>query len=238
MSDAAVRLRRGGRPLRPRAGSSGPDIRFALGLDGLSLWLFVLTSLLMITAIFASWESITERAAAALRVPAGARDGAARALRQPRRGALLHLLRVHADPALLPDRDLGRPAAAAGVGHVLPLHAGRQPADALGVIALVVVHYQYSPGHVLTFSIPELTRGPGAPCRLGRVARRPTRWTQPAGPDLPAAVRGVRDQGADVPVPHLAAAGPRRGARRPARSCWPACCSRSAATACSGSTWG
>ena len=29
----------------------------------------------------------------------------------------------------------------------------------LGVIALVVVHYQYSPGNVLTFSIPELTQG-------------------------------------------------------------------------------
>ena len=29
----------------------------------------------------------------------------------------------------------------------------------LGVIALVVVHYQFSPGNVLTFSIPELTQG-------------------------------------------------------------------------------
>src|SRR4051794_17527034 len=32
-----------------------PGIRFALGLDGISVWLFGLTSLLMITAIFASW---------------------------------------------------------------------------------------------------------------------------------------------------------------------------------------
>ena len=39
------------------------DIRFALGLDGISIWLFALTSLLMITAVFASWESINERAA-------------------------------------------------------------------------------------------------------------------------------------------------------------------------------
>ncbi len=29
----------------------------------------------------------------------------------------------------------------------------------LGVIALVVIHYQYSPSHTLTFSIPELTQG-------------------------------------------------------------------------------
>src|SRR5215471_2768921 len=41
-----------------------PDIRFALGLDGLSLWLFVLTALLMITAVCSSWESIRERVAA------------------------------------------------------------------------------------------------------------------------------------------------------------------------------
>src|SRR5205085_7241344 len=41
-----------------------PDIRFALGLDGLSLWLFVLTALLMVTAICSSWESIAERVAA------------------------------------------------------------------------------------------------------------------------------------------------------------------------------
>ncbi len=40
-----------------------PDIRFALGLDGLSLWLFALTTLLMLPAIFASWESIDDRPA-------------------------------------------------------------------------------------------------------------------------------------------------------------------------------
>jgi NADH-quinone oxidoreductase subunit M len=45
----------------PWMGSLG--VRFALGIDGVSLWLFVLTSLLMITAIFSSWESIKERAA-------------------------------------------------------------------------------------------------------------------------------------------------------------------------------
>src|SRR5690348_9399657 len=42
---------------------SQPDIRFALGLDGLSLWLYALTTLLTLPAIFASWESITDRPA-------------------------------------------------------------------------------------------------------------------------------------------------------------------------------
>src|SRR5262249_4076379 len=39
-----------------------PDIRFALGLDGLSVWLFVLTAVLMVPAVFSSWESVTDRA--------------------------------------------------------------------------------------------------------------------------------------------------------------------------------
>lgn len=36
----------------------GAEIQFSLGLDGLSLWLFGLTSLLMITAIAVSWKAI------------------------------------------------------------------------------------------------------------------------------------------------------------------------------------
>src|SRR4051794_36886387 len=33
-----------------------PNIRFAFGLDGLSIWLFVLTAVLMLPAVFSSWE--------------------------------------------------------------------------------------------------------------------------------------------------------------------------------------
>jgi NADH-quinone oxidoreductase subunit M len=40
----------------------GWDVRFSLGLDGLSLWLFGLTALLMIPAVLVSWEAIDERA--------------------------------------------------------------------------------------------------------------------------------------------------------------------------------
>ena len=69
---------------------------------------------------------------ALLRLPAGARDRAAGALRQPGRGALLHLLRVHADSPVLPDRTLGRARPPAGVDHVLPVHAGGQPAHLAG----------------------------------------------------------------------------------------------------------
>ena len=51
-----------------KAGSWGlpwigtPDIRLAFGLDGISIGLFALTNLLMVTAVCASWESIKERA--------------------------------------------------------------------------------------------------------------------------------------------------------------------------------
>ena len=51
-----------------KAGSWGlpwigtPDIRLAFGLDGISVGLFALTNLLMVTAVCASWESIKERA--------------------------------------------------------------------------------------------------------------------------------------------------------------------------------
>jgi NADH-quinone oxidoreductase subunit M len=39
------------------------DIRFSLGLDGLGLWMFGLTALLMVTSVLVSWEAIAERPA-------------------------------------------------------------------------------------------------------------------------------------------------------------------------------
>jgi NADH-quinone oxidoreductase subunit M len=34
------------------------DVRFSLGLDGLSLWMFGLAALLSVTAVFVCWEAI------------------------------------------------------------------------------------------------------------------------------------------------------------------------------------
>ena len=42
--------------------SSAIDIRFAVALDGLSLWMFGLSSLLLFTSVLVSWEAITDRA--------------------------------------------------------------------------------------------------------------------------------------------------------------------------------
>src|SRR5208283_1273083 len=126
----------------PQAGPYGlrwlsrPDIRFALGLDGLSLWLFLLTALLMITAVLSSWEAISERAP---------------------------LFYIFFEFTLIPLFFLiglwgGPQRQRASIMFFLYTLAGSL-LTLLGVIALVVVHYRYSPAHVLTFSIPELTRG-------------------------------------------------------------------------------
>ena len=39
----------------------GTAIQFYLGVDGLNLWLVVLTALLMVSAVLVSWTSVTER---------------------------------------------------------------------------------------------------------------------------------------------------------------------------------
>jgi len=41
----------------------GLDVRFSVALDGIGLWLFVLTSVLLFTSVLISWEAITERPA-------------------------------------------------------------------------------------------------------------------------------------------------------------------------------
>jgi NADH-quinone oxidoreductase subunit M len=42
---------------------AGIDIRFALGIDGVSAWMFGLSAILMITAVLVSWEAIQDRPA-------------------------------------------------------------------------------------------------------------------------------------------------------------------------------
>ena len=44
-------------------GLPAPDVQLFLGIDGLNIWLLVLTSLMTLVAIWVSWDSITERAA-------------------------------------------------------------------------------------------------------------------------------------------------------------------------------
>ncbi len=136
-----------------------PDIRFALGLDGLSIWLFFLTSLLMITAIAASWRSITERASLYYAFLLALQTG----LLGLFASLDVVLFYIFFEFTLIPLFFLiglwgGPQRRRAAVTFFLYTLAGSL-LTLLGVIALVAVHYQHSPGNVLTFSIPELTKG-------------------------------------------------------------------------------
>jgi NADH-quinone oxidoreductase subunit M len=134
-------------------------VRFALGLDGISLWLFLLTSLLMITSVFASWESVTDRAPA--------HYGLLLALQTGLLGLFASLdvvlFYIFFEFTLIPLFFLiglygGPERRRASVTFFLYTLAGSL-LTLLGVIALVAVYYQHTTPHILTFSIPELTEG-------------------------------------------------------------------------------
>jgi NADH-quinone oxidoreductase subunit M len=136
-----------------------PDIRVAFGLDGISLLLFVLTSLLTITAICCSWESIRERVAA--------HYGFLLALETGLLGLFASLdvilFYIFFEFTLIPLFFLigiwgGPQRRRASVTFFLYTLVGSL-LTLLGVIALVAVHYQYSLNKELTFSIPALTHG-------------------------------------------------------------------------------
>ncbi len=136
-----------------------PDIRFALGLDGLSLWLFMLTSLLMLTAIAASWEAIKERVAMYYALLLALETG----LLGLFASLDVVLFYIFFEFTLIPLFFLialwgGPDRRRAAVTFFLYTLSGSL-LTLLGVIALVVVHYQYSRSNMLTFSIPELTVG-------------------------------------------------------------------------------
>ncbi len=123
------------------------------------MWLFVLTSVLMITAIFASWESIKERVASYYAFLLALETG----LLGLFASLDVVLFYIFFEFTLIPLFFLiglwgGPQRRRAAVTFFLYTLAGSL-LTLLGVIALVVVHFQYSPGNVLTFSIPELTQG-------------------------------------------------------------------------------
>ena len=150
---------------RPAEGGYGlswmvrPDIRFATGLDGLSIWLYVLTTMLMVPTIFASWESITDRPAmhyAFLLAEETALLGLFASLD-------VVLFYTFFEFSLIPMFFLiglwgGPERRRASLTFFLYTLTGSL-LTLIGAIGLVVIHYQHSATHVLTFSIPELTQG-------------------------------------------------------------------------------
>ena len=133
------------------------DIRFSVGLDGLSVWLFGLSALLSVTAVLVSWESIKDRAAGfyalLLLLESGmlgvfaARD--------------IILFYIFFEFTLIPLFFLigiwgSEERRYAAVKFFLFTFAG-SVLTFVGLLTIVIWQYVSSPTHQLTFSIPELT---------------------------------------------------------------------------------
>jgi NADH-quinone oxidoreductase subunit M len=139
--------------------SSGIDIRFAVALDGLSLWMFGLSSLLLFTSVLVSWEAITDRPATfyALLLLLGSGMLGVFAARD------IILFYIFFEFTLIPlffligvwGSEDRRYAAAKFFIYTL---AG-SVLTFLGLLAIVLWDYNHSATGVMTFSIPALTAG-------------------------------------------------------------------------------
>ena len=175
-----------------------------LGIDGISFLLIMLTTLLGWISILSSWTAIREPRQGILRLVPGAADGHAGRLHGARFLPVLRVLGSHAGADVLHHRHLGRPAKALRRHQVLPLYAGRSVLMLLGILSLYFQHLQqfrlYTFEHSGLMIAPQIFHDPayGSTLRsvfLGLLPR-------------------LRHQGADVPVPHLAAGRARGGADR------------------------
>ncbi len=133
-------------------------VRFAMGVDGLSLWLYGLTSLLMITCVLVSWEAVKENAPAFYRLLMLLYTGMLGVF--VARDVLLFYLFFEA--TLIPLFFL------IGIwGHEERRYAAMKfflftlagsVLTFLGLLALVIWNAYASGSGVVTFSIPELTQ--------------------------------------------------------------------------------
>ncbi|MFO0957866.1 MAG: NADH-quinone oxidoreductase subunit M [Isosphaeraceae bacterium] len=143
-----------------------PDIRFATGLDGLSIGLFALTSFLMIATTFASWESIRDRAATHYALLLALESG----LLGLFASLDVVLFYIFFEFTLIPLFFLiglygGPERRRASITFFLYTLVGSL-LTLVGVISLVMIHAQCSADRLLTFSIPELAAGLGDPGKL------------------------------------------------------------------------
>ena len=164
-------------------GDAGP--RFALGLDGISVGLFALTSVLGVAAVCCSWEAVRDRAATNYALLLGLQAG----LLGIFASLDVILFYVCFEFTLIPLFFLigifgGVERKRAALTFFLYTLAGSL-LTLLGVIALVALHHAHSPDHDLTFSIPQLTAGLAAipwgewQTSLSWTNRVPGFWTSP-----------------------------------------------------------
>ena len=176
----------------------------ASGIDGISLVMVLLTTVLMPLSVLASWRYITTRERGFYALMLTLLTGLVGVFIALDLFLFYVFFELHADPDVLHHRDLGRHQPAVRRHQVLHLHHGRLAPDAGGDRRRWCGRCRAATGVAVV-----LLRPPAAARERGRHRRA-------------LAVRRLRarlrDQGADLPVPHLAARRPRRGADRRQRA--------------------
>jgi len=156
-------------PEYPWLGEDSPiDIKFSIGLDGLSLWLFALTSLLMFTSVLISWRAIQEQAVLYYRLLLLLHTGMLGVF--VARDVILFY--VFFEFTLIPLFFLigmwgSEQRRYAAIKFFLFTLAG-SVLTFLGLLTLVLWDYFHSPSGGMTFSIPQLTENLGGLRAAGR----------------------------------------------------------------------
>ena len=183
------------------------DVRFSIALDGLSLWLFALTALLMVVAVLVSWEAIEDRASLYYRLLLVLETGMLGVF--VARDIILFY--VFFEFTLIPLFFLigiwgGPQRRYAAMKFFLFTFAG-SVLTFLGLLthrALDLLRRRRRPGH----AHPDVLHSDALTEALRSHPMDPT----PADLDLSGPVCRLCHQGAALAAAHLAAAGPRRGA--------------------------
>lgn len=139
--------------------ANGIDVRLAVGLDGLGVWMFGLSALLSVTAVLISWEAITDRTASYYALLLALETGML--------GVFVAqdiiLFYIFFEFTLIPlffligvwgSEDRRR----AAMKFFLFTFAG-SVMTFFGLLVIVFWNYTHNPAGVLTFSIPALTDG-------------------------------------------------------------------------------
>jgi NADH-quinone oxidoreductase subunit M len=168
-----------------------------LGLDGISLFMVLLTALLLPLSVLGSWSYIKTRQPAFYAMLLALTTGCGGRFRLPGHVPVLRVLGDDADPDVLPDRGVGRKGADLRGGEVLPLHRRRIAADA-GRDPVPLLPLPGADG-VASFSYFDFLQ-------------LPLTWVSSGGCSAPS--RSPSREGAGLPVPHLAPGGARAGAHR------------------------
>jgi NADH-quinone oxidoreductase subunit M len=137
----------------------GPDIQFALGVDGLSLWLIALSALLMIPSVLVSWEAVHDRPASFYALMLLLESGLIGVFAAQD----IILFYVFFEFTLIPLFFMvgiwgGHDRRFAARRFFIYTFAG-SVLTFLGLIFIVLSLWWMSPGHELTFSISALTDG-------------------------------------------------------------------------------